>query len=63
MLSQAAHSVKSLGLTALFGTVSQLAQAHLPEMARDEACKLLNDFSLKLGGKPLPRQTDNINKT
>jgi len=61
MLSQAAHSAKSLGVTALLGTVGQLAQTHLPEMMRDEASKLLNDFSLKLGGKPLPRASSNSN--
>jgi len=61
MLSQAANSAKTLGVTALLGTVGQLAQTYLPEMMRDEASKLLNDFSLKLGGKPLPRASSNSN--
>jgi ElaB/YqjD/DUF883 family membrane-anchored ribosome-binding protein len=64
MLTQAAQSARSLGVTALLGTVSQLAHTYLPDMAREEAGKVLNDFSLKLGGKPLPRPTvDNANKT
>jgi hypothetical protein len=64
MLTQAAQSARSLGVTALLGTVSQLAHTYLPDMAREEAGKLLNDFSQKLGGKPLPRPTDNnANKT
>jgi ElaB/YqjD/DUF883 family membrane-anchored ribosome-binding protein len=57
-LMQAAQSAKSLGVSALLGFVSQLAQKHLPEQAQGEASKILNDMCLKLGGKPLPRQPD-----
>jgi ElaB/YqjD/DUF883 family membrane-anchored ribosome-binding protein len=58
-LMQAANSAKSLGVSALLGFVSQLAQKHLPEQAQGEAGRILNDVCLKLGGKPLPRQSDN----
>lgn len=57
-LMQAAQSAKSLGVTAVLGLLSQLAHKHLPDMAQGEAGKILNDLSLKLGGKPLPSQAE-----